>query len=265
MSSPVPTQDVLEEIPLVVKKLYGGEVSLYFDPDQHIYSTDPELSKKVYGVTNIVKILDKPFLVPAAVKVVLDHIRGIGEDAHRRNVGGGEAFVEVMNSLQEARNLYRTKWNEAAVKGTKTHKWVENHIKGISQPLPDDQEVKNAVLAYFQFIDKYKPEFILSEEMVYSKKYNYAGTLDFTAKINGKLMLGDFKTSSDVYDNYFLETAARIKARREEYPKEKYHGMILVRLGKDGTMKVKESTEVERYFEGFKAAITLTKLFKEKQ
>jgi hypothetical protein len=87
---------MIEEIPLIVKQLYGGEVSLYFDPDQHIYSTDQELSKKVYGVTNIVKILDKPFLVPAAVKVVLDHIRSIGEDAHRRNVGGGESCLGNM-------------------------------------------------------------------------------------------------------------------------------------------------------------------------
>lgn len=249
---------------VLAKPMYGGDVTLYFDPEQHIYSLDENLESRVYGVTSIVKVIDKPFLVQWAVDTALTYIKKVGEDCSLRNVDAQLAFAEVMRSLDEAKYLHRGRGMEAARKGSEAHKWVENHIKGIKQALPKDQDVKNSCFAYLQFVDRYKPKFILSEEMVLSKKHSYAGTLDFTAKIDGELVLGDFKTSRDVYDTHFLETAARIKARREEFPSEKYKKMVLVRLGKDGQLKVKESTEIDRYYKAFMAALTLTRSLKEK-
>jgi len=67
------------------------------------------------------------------------------------------------------------------------HKWCEEHIQGKNPKMPINQEVQSAVNAFLDWEKKHKVKFISTELKIYSKKYKYAGTMDFEAEIDGKL------------------------------------------------------------------------------
>ena len=54
------------------------------------------------------------------------------------------------------------------------------------------------------------------EERVVSKKYNYAGTIDVLADVNGQLGVLDIKTSISIYRDYNIQTSAYIEALKED-------------------------------------------------
>lgn len=60
------------------------------------------------------------------------------------------------------------------------------------------------------FLNVMKPEWVLSEFTVWSDKYEYAGTMDWAAKVGGKrlMTLGDNKTGAKVYADMALQLAA---------------------------------------------------------
>jgi len=79
--------------------------------------------------------------------------------------------------------------------------------------------------------------------MIYSKKHNYAGKFDFLAEIDGKIWIGDIKTSTGIWDEYLFQTAAYRQAYVEE-TKTKVAGEIIVRIGKDGDeVEIRKSTD----------------------
>ena len=103
-----------------------------------------------------------------------------------------------------------------------------------------------------------KVKFLASEKQMYSRAMWVAGTCDFTAIINGKLIMGDIKTSSGIYGReYFFQCAGYILMAEEHG--ETYDGSIIVRLGKDGSFETKESFDLEADKKGFLAALALFK------
>ena len=79
-------------------------------------------------------------------------------------------------------------------------------------------------------------EWLGSEKKVYSKIWNYAGTIDALARINGELYVIDFKTSAKVYKDYYLQVFGYAQAIHEMVNHQDYkyypRGMI-VRLDKN--------------------------------
>ena len=73
------------------------------------------------------------------------------------------------------------------------------------------------------------------EKKIYSKKYNYAGTLDLicTTKKSNELTLIDWKTSKAIYDNYIYQPMA-YKFAFEEETGEKIKSMKIIRIPKNG-------------------------------
>lgn len=60
-----------------------------------------------------------------------------------------------------------------------------------------DERISEEVAALKKFFSEVKPEIIGSEIFVGSSLYRYCGTLDFSCKIGGKLVLIDYKHSLD--------------------------------------------------------------------
>ena len=58
-------------------------------------------------------------------------------------------------------------------------------------------------------------EWLGSEKKVYSKLWNYAGTIDALARINGELYVIDFKTSAKIYKEYYLQVYGYAQAVHE--------------------------------------------------
>ena len=210
--------------------LYDGEVELTFDKEKHIYKVEEKI---VYGVTSATGVLDNPALMYWAVNQAL----GFLDKALKPGM-----VIDELNKpklLAEAKVIHRKKKEEAGDIGTAVHNYLETYIKAKINwdKLPDmpvNEQVKKGIIAFIKWAKENKVQFISSERKVYSRKYEYAGTLDMEAIVNGKLSIVDFKTSKGIYPEYFLQTAAYAKALEEETG-NKYQEIWTVRIPKDGT------------------------------
>jgi len=75
--------------------------------------------------------------------------------------------------------------DEAAAKGTELHKQIENYLKGTAFD-PDSKEFELFLDFYNKEIKERNLVFYESEKMIFSDKYNVAGTIDCLFKKNSK-------------------------------------------------------------------------------
>ena len=180
-------------------KMYNGEVELTFDKDKHIYRVGEKI---IYGVTSATGVLDKPALMYWAVNQAL----GFLDKALKPGL-----VIDELNKpklLAEAKQIHRRKKEEAGDIGTAVHNYLETYIKAKinwekTPDMPVNEQVKKGIVAFIKWARENKVQFISSERKVYSRKFEYAGTLDMEAIVNGKLAVVDFKTSSGIYPEYF--------------------------------------------------------------
>jgi len=146
------------------------------------------------GVTTVLNILDKPALVKWANNLGLK-----GIDSYR----------------------FRS---ERAEVGTLTHHLVMCYFTG-ETPDTDDYSAKQireagqAMVLFHKWVDTYKPEPILVEKSLISRRYGYGGTLDLYAKLHMYEQefkeLIDFKTSPGFYPSHFAQLAAYLHLLEE--------------------------------------------------
>ncbi len=238
-------------------KLYNGKVTLMFDVYQHKY-TWVEESLDIISVTTALKIINKPALITWAANVATDYISSCIEPGVRYDE------LDLADIFQKARQAHWQKKVEAGDIGTLIHKWIEGYIKGEHPPMPINEKMKTAVKRFLKWKKDNKVKFLLSEQVIFSKKYKYSGTTDFICSINGKIYVGDLKTSKGIYPEMMMQTAAYRFAREEEFPDEKYSGMLILRIGSNGTFEtavIKDKTDPTIYptlFGAFLNALNLT-------
>ena len=165
---------------------------------------------KVPSVTTILRIKDAGALINWAYKTGRAH----------GNLEGKGQFAPA--------NLYDG--NDALQIGTCVHELCEVFVKGGDPTAHLDAVMEKAetldkaafraqvVSAYsaFEFWCKGTQLEILECEMpVLSETHRYGGTLDFIGRLNGRLVLGDFKTSGGVYPEYLIQLVAYAKAYEE--------------------------------------------------
>lgn len=123
--------------------------------------------------------------------------------------------------LPEAKGAYKRKSTQAADFGTQAHdaleKWVNLAIAGQQQliELPEAEEAKQAVYAFFEWEQQHKPEWLASELVVGSLVHEFGGKLDALAVLDGKLTLVDFKTSNSYSKSFAVQTAGYALALKE--------------------------------------------------
>ena len=228
--------------------LYNKQVKLTFEEIKHAYFYE---GKKVPSVTTILGIVAKPALINWSANMAADYFKS--------QIEPGKSYDEIqLNTIwKDAKSAHYKKKVETGDIGTFVHNWVENYIKGIEQQEPVNDQLRESTERFLKWQKDHKVKFLASEQVVYSKKHNYCGTLDFICTIGGRLVLGDLKTSSGIYNEYFLQTAAYRLARSEEYPKEDYKGQAIIRIGRDGDFEFVESDEYQVYIDGFLSAYKL--------
>jgi len=231
-----------------IVKLYNDEITLIFEPKKHTYTIDGEF---VTGVTGAIGVIDKPALMYWAVNKCVEHLKGVWE--------AGESYdeVEIDQMLGDAKYAHRVRKEYAAGIGTMVHEWVEKWIKGENPKPPVNEMMLNATKLFLKWVKDNDVEFLHSERKVYSKKYNYAGTCDFVAKIGGKMIVGDIKTSTGIYDEYFFQTAAYQQALMEEFPEYKFDSNVIIRTGKDGSFEIGESVQFKENIKAFLGALAI--------
>lgn len=232
-------------------KLYSGEVELLFESFRHQYT---DKNGVVPSVTTVLGIIAKPALIQWAANMAVEYVAGA--------INAGQSYDELeLSAIFEAgKKSHYQKKVDAGTLGTFVHKWVEQYIKGENPGAPINPGLQVAVDQFLKWVKDHKIEFLASEQMVYSKKFRYCGTFDFICKMDGELFLGDLKTSSGIYTEYMMQTAAYRYAREEEFATEKYAGQLIIRIGKDGDFEfaVMRGEEIYRkLFVGFLAALKL--------
>lgn len=204
--------------------LYNGDVKITFTESNHSYWLEDENGKKkrLCGVTTMLSVLDKPALIPWAVGVTVDYIR---KNLDRLSEEPSVLLREAKDESNKVRDL-------SAEIGSAIHNWIEQHIKGEQPEMPTDDRVLIGVNSFLEWVDEFKVEFKHSELLVYSKKYNYVGTLDIIATINGEDYLLDIKTGNALYAEVKLQTSAYKRAYEEESG-NKLKGRWALRISKE--------------------------------
>lgn len=110
--------------------------------------------------------------------------------------------------------------NIASRVGDIVHAWIDARIQGetVNPRVYTDTntgEEKEAPTtarhmwqAFLQFEETYHPEWIASEFTVWSDTHNFAGTMDWSAKIGEFLVLGDNKSGKAVWPDMGIQLAA---------------------------------------------------------
>ena len=224
-------------------KLYDGEVIVRkylgrFGPEYWVSDKGGEFERKT-GTTTFLSIKDKsrPLIIWAvglAEKFLLEHCpEGITPE-----------------HIKQACRLHSEEKKRTADLGTAIHDWIELYIKGKKPPMPEEEAITKGVNSFLEWKESHKVKFKASEEIIYSRKYDYCGSLDFEAEIDGKFYLGDFKTGNALYNEVLMQTAAYAHARSEESGIE-YDGRYLLRIAKETEEEHAKRTAEKKWAERY--------------
>lgn len=233
---------------------YNGSVTIDFYESygryRHIYIRKDN-GEWIKSVTKATGILDKPALIPWACKVMADKLIDLAKTSNKISIP----------MILEAKNEWRAVRDKSADKGTTIHDIVSKYISyklGILAKPPvlpkepkDDSPITNGYLAFREWEAKHNVKFIATEVLVYSKKYNFVGTLDCIAEVDGEYCLIDFKTGNGIYWDMILQVSGYNIAHEEETGK-KFDRCWIVRFGKE---------TAEFYTKDFKVSPKLNKAF----
>ena|SRR3990167_188388 len=222
------------------------EKGFFFDEPKHAYYFD---GRKMTGVTTILNVLSKPFLIPWASKMACEYVK--------ENL---KTIEELDTVLEKAKNAYAQKRDKAADTGTLAHSFVETYIKTGKFEPTDNEQINGMVQKFIDWAIENKVKFLESEKLVYSIDKFYGGKLDFVCEIEGKKYLGDYKTGSGIYFEMFLQCAGYQLALEEREPETKIDGHIIVNATKDGKFNVETHFDYEATKQGFLSALNLYRL-----
>ena len=200
----------------------GDDIDLEYDDKKHTYMVG---ERKVPSVTRVVDAVFPKHLVDWAATAGADYWKNnYGED--------GDMYNGILNAHKQishrAQNI-----------GLEVHKWIELFItvkvlsKGKGETIADyPDQVKVPMQNFHDWVESREIEWLACEKKVYSRSWEYAGTIDALAKINDKLCVIDFKTSAKIYKEYYLQVSAYCNAIGEMMGNLPKLGMI-VRLDKE--------------------------------
>lgn len=158
------------------------------------------------GVTTVLGVLNKPFLIPWANKLGL---QGIDSTKYR------DAMAGI---------------------GTLTHQMILDHLTGQKTDTSDYSQkdvsmAENCFLSYLEWEKGHPVKPVLVEKPLVSDIYGYGGTPDCICEYNSGLELLDFKTGKAIYPEMFYQIAAYAQLAKEHGYKIT-SGRIL-RIGRD--------------------------------
>lgn len=199
-------------------------------PDEFLCTDNHYLinGKKYYRVTRINSIIAKPELMSWYAKQGMD----------------------------KAKKILKSR----ACFGSTLHKCIEVILKNKELHYENyDPLLINDLKLFEQWKNENNIKIEALEQHLWSDEFLYAGTADFIGKLNGKRLIGDWKTSKAIYDEYWLQLSAYFFAF-EELTDEKLDGAFILKI-RDGKKELQYKTrnELKDLFEVFKAAYIVFK------
>jgi len=254
----------------------GESITLSFDKQLHAYRVD---GKPVASATKVLSVISKPALIPWALKQGSEWVeRNLYADEEDKKIGAFKytSRLGLAQLVKGIKSAYRGSSGSAMETGTTAHEWIEDALKTFMSgegsfgddnlpDLPDDQDACNSIDAFKAWVGDNDIDFLSSEEKIYSRQDNYAGTLDCAAYVNGSLCIIDWKTSKGIYPEYHLQNAAYAQAWEDIHGKQVEQTLVL-RLDKaTGRYQQGFQSRVEwvRNYEAFVSALNLYNRLKE--
>ena len=235
-----------DKIERVFHDLYNGKVQVEFLPNSHRYNlikdeTVLPKKKSLTGVTTYTGQLDKSApLIIWATRLYTEKVQELMAD--------GTAFTrdDLESMLEAGQKAHKEEKEKAAGIGDYVHEFAEQYsidkqefhafdrvVAKLGTP-PDDQleQIKNGCVGFVEWLKKTGAEILSAEQVVYSRKHKYVGTYDAIMVIDGKKYLTDYKTSKNIYSEYYYQTSAYLHAWEEENG-EKLDGVLIVGITKE--------------------------------
>ncbi len=231
---------------------------------------DPETAIKYPGVTSIISMLPKPFLVHWAARMAaetaVDSLAAVASIAERDRDG----------AVDYVRNAHMRYTKIRARVGSDAHDMFERMIRleEIDRVHPDLEPYRRG---FAEFLTAVRPELVRAEDIAWSDTHQYAGSFDAILRVwlddDGKptpdhsgsphLLIVDWKTSKGTYPDVALQMAAYAHADRiissdgTSEPMPEFDGAAVLHItGEDWEFKpVRIDDEV------FGVFLTLRKIF----
>ena len=220
---------------------YKGEIRVLYDDDAHIYYLVKDGQRiELESVTQVLKIIDKSdMLVPWSSKVAIEKLlKNVATFTTKdgRTMVSATPYEVFLTLAMDAKSAHRDKLEDAANVGKEAHKWIESCIKKelgqLSElsPKPEEPRALSCCNAALDWMAAHQVKWLLTERKVYSRKYNYIGTLDGLCyasactdnlccpeSFKDRITVVDWKSSNALRNEYLLQTAAYFQALMEEY------------------------------------------------
>lgn len=229
-----------------------------FDSRRHLHSLN---EIPLHGVTTILGVIAKPELIGWAARAAVDNIRS------QWKPGVKYTKKQINEILDGGKDEHSNIKKSAGDTGTTVHeaisKWIKDNCPSLdsySKYHKDKELVSKMFMNFVSWAKENNVIFHLSEHNVYSEKHWYGGIIDFTCEINGYSYLGDIKTSSGIYPEYWFQCGAYDIALNEMTGFTPV-GYIIVNIKKDGTMQIQITKETAIYKEAFIHALELYKIW----
>jgi hypothetical protein len=233
---------------MYIKHQLKNGLTLDFDDEKHLYLFN---GKKVESVTGICgNGVPKPelqgWLISTPVREIKNSINTL--------LDNGESLDRVIleRIVDKAKNKTEEIKKDAGLIGTVVHGLIEDFLKNKKIPNQSDKKVINCWNLFLDWWNTQEYEVVELEKKIFSKKYNYAGTLDLVLKDKqGNLVLADIKTSNSVSFDYALQLNAYRQAYEEETNNKISKGLI-IRLPKTtGNIEIRELPLNKQMFDAF--------------
>ncbi|MEU0860626.1 PD-(D/E)XK nuclease family protein [Streptomyces griseofuscus] len=218
----------------------------YIDPD------DGDI--KVPGVTSVVGQLPKDYLTFWAAKESAEAAVNnwdVVSELCKRDPAGAVDYLK---------NAHRRKTKAASDLGSAAHDLFERLARGeVIHDRHVHMDVQPHVRHFREFLDQVQPEFLHLEETCWHDDLAVAGSFDAIARVDGDLVVLDWKTSKAVYDSVALQLSAYRYADRiilaetgESIPMPELAGGAVLHVRPEGWSFVPVKCDRE-VFETFKA------------
>ncbi|MFB7114057.1 hypothetical protein [Streptomyces sp. NPDC056291] len=209
---------------------------------------------KVPGVTSVVGQLPKDFLTFWAAKEAAEAA------VNNWDIVSKLCERDPKGAIDYLKNAHRRKSKEASDLGSACHDVFERLARG--EVISDRSlhiDLKPFVRHFREFLDEVQPEFVYLEETVWHDTLGAAGSFDAIARVDGDLVVLDWKTSKSVYDSVALQLSAYRYADRiilaetgESVPMPELAGGAVLHVRPEGWSFVPVACGPE-VFETFKA------------
>ncbi len=219
---------------LIVSKSSDGKHEVVFDEEPHCYYLD---SEPVVGVTTFNKNAypESPQLTSWKVGQGAKHVIEALLEKARLNENVDEEWIA--ETVKSSKAAWKSSASKAASIGTLLHEYAECNEAGkefndyrLVEHM-DAPKVLACVAKFREWKEKNQDEIISSEGVVASVCHRFAGKYDRLSRRRGRVVLSDFKTSSGIFIDNWLQLAS-YRLALKEWAGVEVDALEVIRFGK---------------------------------